>query len=362
MSDKGKVSAAQFFCVLFVCRIITLFTFIITDAAAYPAGDRGIVFAPFILAGTVCAVPVMLVIGRGEDRTLFTLTDRLSPTVTRCAALLYTAGAVWSAAMSTVRFELFMSNVMYTDAFLTPLIALMLGAAVLIAARGLEPIARMSVGVLSLIAVSLLYVGATTAGDFEAANLEPPLSGGAGTLLKEGFFAVARTSELAVLLILAPRIRGSVKKGYLTWLTLFGLTISALFTLILGVTGAYGERQMFQLYALTVLSRIGVIERLDSLICAIWVLCSLTRLAFHLYAGALYLEKCAPVKPGAKAYLLLSLPVFGLYALFSGKITRFAAVLVSGVNEAVFSVLLIGIPLAVWAADKIKQRNGRSAA
>ncbi len=362
MRDKGSVSAAQFFCVLFVSRIIALFTFIITDAAAYPAGDRGIVFLPFILAGVLCAVPVLLVLGRKEDRTLFTLTERLSPAVTKGAALIYTAGAVWSAAVSAVRFELFMSTVMYTEAFLTPLIALMLGAAVLIAARGLEPMGRMSVGVLALIAVSLAYVGATTAGEFELANLEPPLQSGVGTLLKEAFFAVARTSELATMLILAPRIHGSVKKGYLLWLALFGLTISAVFTVILGVTGAYGERQMFQLYSLTVLSRIGVIERLDSLICAIWVLCSLTRLAFHLYVGALYLEKCAPVKPGAKAYILLSLPVFGLYLLFSGKIVRFADVLRSGANEAVFSVLLIGIPLAVWAAEKIKYRKRRAAA
>ena len=356
MTGAGKISSAQFFCILFVSRLLALFTFILTGADSFPAGDRMIVFLPFFILGLFAAVPVMLVLGRKEDRTLFALTDGLSPALTRVCCVLYAGGAVWSAAVSIVRFELFMSTVMFAGAVLTGLIALLVLSAAFAAGRGIETIGRMSVAVLTLTAVSLIYVGLTTAGEFETANLEPPLQNGIWDLIKNSSSAAARTGELAALLILAPEIRGKIKKGYVFWLLAFGLTASVLFTLILGVTGAYGERQMFQLYALTVLSRIGVAERLDPLICAIWVLCSFTRLAFHLCIGAMFLRRGFPKAQGNAVYFLLGAPVFAVFLMLSGKTLSFSAVLGSGVNEIVFSVLLIGLPLAVLLANRIKRK------
>lgn len=356
MTGTQKISSTQFFCILFVCRILALFTFILTGTESFPAGDRMIVFLPFFIIGLACAVPVMLVLGKKENRTLFALTDGLSPAVTRVFCVLYACGAVWSAAVSIVRFELFMSTVMFAGAVLTGLIALMVLSAAVTARRGIQTIGRMSVAVLTLTAASLIYVGVTTAGEFETANLEPPLQNGVWDLIKNSGSAAARTGELAALLVMAPEIRGKIKKGYVFWLFAFGLTASVLFTLILGVTGAYGERQMFQLYALTVLSRIGVAERLDPLICAVWVLCSFTRLAFHLCTGAMFLRRGFPQAQGNGVYFLPGALVFAVFKLLSGKTVSFSAVLGSGVNEIVFSVLLIGLPLAVLLVNRIKHK------
>lgn len=357
MKNKGNISAFQFFCTLFVCRIIALFTFIITDQDRFPPGDRMVIVLPFILVGLLTAVPAMLVIGPMENRTIFSLTDSLSPALTRLTAALYAAGAVWSAAVSAVRFELFMSTVMFSGAALFGLIVLLLLSALLIARRGLETVARMSVAVTALLAVSLIYVIFTTAKDFDPANLSPPLQKGLLPLAENSFSAAARTSELAALFVLSPKIKGPVKKGFLFWLTIFGGTVSGIYTLILGVTGAYGERQMFQLYALTVLSKIGVIERLDSLICAIWVLCSLLRLAFYLMTGSEFLKSGFGIRNDSSVLIGLSAALLAVCAVLSPRIALFSAILGSGANEIVFSVLLIGLPLTLLTAKKIK--NGR---
>ena len=361
MTARGTVSAFQFFCTLFVCRVIALFTFIITDRERFPPGDRMAVFLPFFLMGLLAAVPVMLVIGPKEDRTVFTLTHAISPTAAKVTAALYALGAVWSAALSTVRFELFMSTVMFSGAQMLWLIVLLLASAVWIAGRGLEAIARMSVAVAALLAVSLVYVAATTAKDFDPANLELPLQNGALPLLQNGFSAAARTGELASLLVLAPRIKGGIKKGLFFWLLVFGVTGSAIYTLILGVTGAYGERQMFQLYALTVLSKIGVIERLDSLICAIWVLCSLVRLSFHLTAGARFLEGGFRIKHRAAVYCGLAAAVLAIYAALSGRIEVFAEIVGGGVNATVFTALAIILPLLITAGYLRKKAKTKRA-
>ena len=354
MTARGGISAFQFFCTVFVCRAIALFTLIITNKESFPPGDRAVLFAPLALVGTAAVIPVLLVLGKKEDRTLFALTDRLHPAVSKGAALLYTAGAVWSAGVSLTRFDLFMSTVMFSGAKLWGLILLLAASAVPVALRGRETVARMSLPVLALLAASLVYVGVTVIGEFDPADLELPLRNGVLPLFRNARSAVARTGELAALLVFAPHIRGGVKKGVFLWWLSFGVTGSLLYTLTTGVLGAYGERQMFQLYALTVLSKLGAAERLDALICAIWVLCSLVRLAFHLIVAGMFLEGGFRVHRGAPLYCGLALPVLSVYFVLSRSVTVFARVIGSGINDLIFLLLLIAAPLSVLAAVKIK--------
>ena len=255
-----------------------------------------------------------------------------------------------------------MSTVMFSGADPVLLTALLLAAAVYAARMGHEAVGRMSVPVLALIAASLIYVGVTTAGEFEAANLEAPLQNGVLPLLTNSFLALTRTGETAALLVFAPRIRGGIKKGLTLWFAAYGLTASIVFTLILGTTGAYGERQMFRLYTLTVLSRIGVFERMDALITAIWVLCALIRLAFFLQAGAVFLARgnTDGIKTGR--LIMLAVPVFAVYLILSRRVALFSAVIRSGANAVIYCLMLIVLPSAVLIADKIKHAKRRAIA
>ena len=357
MRKAETVPCFPFFCAVFVCRLIALFTFIITDSESFPAGDRSVVFLPFLLTGMLAAVPVLLVIGRKEDRTLFTLTNSVSPLFSKTAAVLYAAGAIWSEGISLTRFDLFMSTVMFSGARLWGLILLLTVCAVAVAGRGVRTTVRMSVLVLALAGLSMLYAGVTAGREFDVANLDPPLRNGVLPLFRNSFSAVARTGELAALLVYAPQVRGGVKKGVFFWFLSFGLTVSLLYTLIMGVTGAYGERQMFQLYALTVLSKIGAVERLDALICAVWVLCSLTRLSFYLLTAGRFLHAGFGLRENAGLYAPLCAAVFAVYLPLSGSVTAFSAVLRSGVNEIVFALLVPALPLTALAAAGIKNRK-----
>lgn len=361
MKGKGKISTFQFFSILFVCRMIAFFTFIITDRSEFSPENRSMLFLPYIVLGLLASVPALIIIGKKENGTVFDLTNRLSPKVTKLVSVIFAAAALWSAAVSITRFDLFMSTVMYPETELFAFILLMLAAAILIAHSGLETAGRMSVIIISTIGVSLAFVVITTVNHFKYTNLSPPLLNGVLPLIKSGFSSVTRTSELAALLVFAPKVNGSIKKGVAVWLLLLGIIISALFTLILGVTGEYGERQMFQLYALTVLSKIGVIERLDALICAIWVLCSLTRLAFYLYTSELFFEGGFKIKSRTPVFIAFSFIILAAYTCLSRSVTFFSKVLSFGINETVFTLIIIILPIIILIADRIKQRYNKSA-
>lgn len=359
MKGKGKISSFQFFSILFVCRVIAFFTFIITDRSEFSPGNRMLLFLPFIVLGLLFSVPAFIIIGKKENRTVFDITNTLSPKVTKIIAVIYTLGALWSAAVSITRFELFMSTVMYPGTELFIFIVLLLAAAIFTAEKGIETAGRMSVIIIALLGVSLTFVAITTARNFEYTNLSPPMLNGVFPLVKSGFSSVCRTSELAALLIFAPKINGKLKKGLGVWLTALGITISALFALILGVTGQYGERQMFQLYALTVLSKIGATERLDALICAIWVLCSLTRLSFYLYTSEQFFEGGFKVKNRLSVFSVFSVIVLAVYIWLSRSVSFFSKVLSFGINEILFTVILAVLPAVLILACKIKQKRNQ---
>ena len=353
MSKKGTVSASQLFCTLFVCRITSTFTFIVTDADRFSAGDRPLLFLPFFLLGLLSCVPAFLLMGKKQNGTLLERARGFSPAAAGITAAVYAAGAVWSAGIGLAQFEIFMSTVLFPGTRQLVLLGLMTASGVLIARRGLETLTRAGLPVLALTAVSLILVCVSVAKYFDAANLEPPLSGGVPSLLKEAYSAAARTGEIAALTAIAPSVKGNIRKGAAVWFAVFGLTASAVYTLGLGVTGAYGERQMFRLYALTVLSRFGVIERPDAAVCAVWVLCSLVRLAFYIYIAGLFLEQGFSLRARTPVYAALGLPILLVAVLLTSNATAFPKVIGSGVNEAVFTALAVVIPLAIPAAERI---------
>lgn len=358
MRGKGKISVFQFFSILFVCRVIAFFTFVIANRPEFSPENRMTLFLPFILLGLLMSVPALIIIGKNENGTVFDLTNRLSSKLTKLVGVIYAAGALWSAAVNLTRFELFMSTVMYPGTELLIFILIILSAAILIARTGLEAAGRMSVIIIAVLGVSLAFVAITTVKDFEYTNLNPPFLNGILPLIKSGFTSVSRTSEIAALLIFAPKINGKIKKGLGIWLAALGATISALFTLILGVTGEYGEQQMFQLYALTVLAKIGAIERLDALICAIWVLCSLMRLSFYLYTSELFFEGGFRVKKRTSVYIAFSVIILAGYVCLSKSVSFFSNVLSSGINEILFTAILAALPMVLIIADKIKLKIG----
>ncbi len=354
---KGRIGAFQLFAAAFVSRTVALVTFVIEKSADFPPGDRPLVFLPFFLFGMLGAAPMLLVTGKNGDRTLLSLADGLSPGFRRVLGALYAGAALWNAALGIARFDLFMGEVMFPEAKIFWLAALLAAAAVTAACRGTEAVARGSVAVLCLTAASILYVCLTTVGNFDVANLEPPLQNGLLPLAAAGAAGAARTGELLALGVLAPRVSGSVKKAATAGLLSFGLTVSAVYALISGVTGAYGERQTFQLYALSTLAKLGVFERLDALICAVWVLCTLLRTAFFLLIGESYFAEGFGAKRTGSFLLPGAAVTLAVAALLPNGENGLPASAAALPGTVVFLVFLVALPLGVWTAYTVKTKR-----
>ncbi len=358
MNEKNSIGAFQLCCIFFLSRVLALFTFILPESERLAAGDRPLLFLPFFVFGLLVLLPAFVLCKRKES--VFDLTDRVSPNLTRFCAVLFALGAVWSATVGLARVSLFAGTVLFEGGSLTlPMLGLT-ASTVIVAVKGRETVARAAVIVAGLLVFVFLFVLATTAKGFDVANLEPPFENGVLSFMKQGILAVTRTPELGALLLLVPNVKGNVRKNTSLWLLFFGITASASFLIITGVTGAFGERQMFQLYTLTTLSKLGAMERMDDIFAAVWVLAALIRTAFFLRLGGECVTRVLSKTSSKHIIIFLGAAAFGLCLLLSGSVVTFADVLASGGNVVMFVSFIVLLPVVVLIAEKMKQKRERN--
>lgn len=358
MTKKRKISVFQLYTVFFVCRVTALFTYISPQRTAFEPGDRLVMFIPFCLIEAAFAVPVFLVTKNGG--TLTKTARSVSPRLAKLTAVVYAAGFIWNAGISTARFELFMGTVMFSGAVILPFTALMLLACVYIATKGMETTGRCCTAVFAVLVLSLIAAAAAVAKDFDPANLTAPFADGFLSASENAFFAAARTPELSSLLFILPEVNGKVKKGFFIWAPVFGLTASAALGLIAGVTGKYGDSQMFQLYTVTVLAEFGAFKQTDDLLTGLWVLCSLFRTSFYLLVTAKTLSGAFGEKNRNAIFVISALCIFGLCAALSHSVSDFALLLSSGINEILYTTLTGIVPLLIFLISVLKKKSSSS--
>ena len=166
------------------------------------------------------------------------------------------------------------------------LCAALIAAAAFSARAGVRPILRVCPAAAVGLCGVFLLIAAATARWFDPANLPTAEEAFGARLLKNGAFAAFRSPESAALLFLWDKQKKSPLRDLLITDLLIGLTASLLFTLTAGVTGAFGQTQTFEFFALTTLAELGTVERMDDLLCAAWVFCAYLRTALYLSLSA----------------------------------------------------------------------------
>ncbi|MBR0508809.1 MAG: GerAB/ArcD/ProY family transporter [Clostridia bacterium] len=345
MKQKNRIGAAGLYTLFLISRLPPLLT-VVSPADAAELADRCVLFAPLSLLLLLAGVP-MLPFASAPSRGLLSVSKNRSKTL--CAALtgLYTFTVLWDAAAGTAQFKLFVDGVMYPDVPVLPLMLLFFAAAVFIAAKGIETTARMGAVIGVLLAATLASVLLTTLPRAEALNLEPPLQKGTLSFLKSALHAAARTGEPLALYAFTGRVAGKKRVGYALWCVGFPALGSLLFASLLSVAGKSAVNQMFSLYTLTVLSRLGPSAHPDALIAAVWVLCFLVRTAFYLQTAGAFLSQGFGIKESAPLFLILGCAVLAGSLLIGADPSVFGRITSAPVGEALFLLTMFILPVFV---------------
>lgn len=360
MRKAGHVSSYQMFAILFLCRIISLFTFMLPSTVYLPSGDRIIATVPVAVCEIVFSSVALFAVKKCDGQSIITLAKNISDFCSKTAAVVYAVCFIWFAGIGVARFELFMSTVMFANSELYVMTAILLAAAAYASVKGIEAIGRASTLLLAVIGASIAFILLSVAGEFEIINLKPILTQGLSPVFGFSFYVCTRTVELITILINAPFINGNKTKLTVSWILIFGLMTSIILLVLGGVTGEYGDDQIFPLYTLTVIAKFGIFERLDDILTGIWVMSSFIQIAFLVHTSSVCLSQGFEKIKTPGINIVCTLGVGAVYLLLSDTVTRFSEIVSTKIHEVIYIVLLIVFPCCVAAVNTIKKRrNGR---
>lgn len=359
MTSSAKISSTQLYCILFVCRTVALFTYMTPETANAETVNSVLLSVFFVLFQLIFFVPVFTVIKKDNSQGIIGTAKEASGIFAKIIAVIYCCAFIYAAGISVSRFELFVSTVMFPGAEISFFIALLLVTSLFAVFKGLQAIARSSAIILFAVSITTVFIGLSVIKEFQYTNFLPVFSSGFTPLVQSSFYSATRTMELVSIMIIAPEVTGKLRSGFVKWILIFGTVAAVLFTCIDGILGAYGEKQLFQLYALTLIAKFSIFERLDDLITGSWVLCTLLKTAFYCLIAAKCIEQGFGKKPTRLFHTGICTAVFTVFLLTSGTVVTFSKIIGSSLNSILYIAITVFIPLAVFISTKIIKKKHR---
>lgn len=360
---QNQIRGLQLFSLLFISRSVGVFTYMIRLQSSIDTGGSILVIGFYLLFSILFAIPVLIYLTKQQKTDLLTGASFVSQRFASIIGLFYAVIFLLAAIITIARFGLFAGTVLLQQSNLRIFIFALLIASVYSAAKGLEPMARTGVIFTFILLFSLIFTSASTLSEFNAANITVPQSVHLADIVKQAFVSACRNIEITALLFIAPQIKGSISKITVCHIIFFSILTAMIITVAGGVMGDYGEQQMYPLYTLSVLAKFGFLERTDDLQTGIWVVCTMLKIAFLLYASVLSANKSLQKQLHFKHYAIGGIVIFAGYLLLSANIEMLVKTITSNLMPIFFLTATVLIPLTVTFAvrrKEIKQQKEKS--
>lgn len=264
MNSKGKISAVQLFMLLSVSRLLSTLTFV--PSFGFEAGVSDYIIATLIGGALmwIACIPLFIFLKNGEEKSLVRGNKALS--------LFYCVFFLFSTVFVLLRLRLFVSSVFFNTAGNLFFTVITVAAVCYCASFSLEALGRAGSISFVLLCASLGIIFFALNGSLDINNLSPVFYYGASPVVKLALGVLVRSSEPAVIYILAPRVSGNLRKGLAVWLCAItaAITLCGLF-LMLSLSDA-ALLQAFPFHAMAELSRFSVFERMDAVFSGIWIM------------------------------------------------------------------------------------------
>lgn len=357
MTKAGTISTFQLFSILLLSRMTALFTFMLPTTGFLMSGDRILTTLPLLMLELIFGFLSVYIINKSEKKSIISAASSFSAVAGKAASIMYIICFIWFAGISVSRFELFISTVMFPNSELYLMTVILLAAAFYAALKGIEALGRASVILSVILTSSIVFIILTVIENFEYTNLTPVLTQGFSPVIRFAFYVSARAVEFITLYTAAPRVRGNIRKMTIIWTLLVSVLTAVILTVLSGVTGKYGDDQIFPLYTLTVIAKFGIFERLDDILTGLWVLSTFIQITFLLVSGVLASEQGFGCNKKITVLLIETTGIFFVYLLTSKTVTSYSEILSSPLQDLFFFTVLIVIPIGITLTGKVKRRK-----
>lgn len=330
LNSKGKISAFQFFAIVFVSRAVVSLTYI--QAVTIGNFSTEILISYFLsfLLAVLCSIPAILCINRG-----------ISIRESKFASIFYTIYCLYVCAISVSRFCYFVVSKMNTQVPLFVIMLIVFISAGYGAYLGIESLSRFGFFCAVILCIVTVVVIGFNIKNFEVLNLYPIYSNTKTDMIKSTLLFCTNTTQSVLLLLLSDKVNANPVKPYFFGI---GLSYIIMFLLLLfccGVLGSNANLQSFPIFSLFCLASVSDMSRLDILHTSFWTFAVYLKSAVLLFCCSNNLGKSRnPRTVFCFTVLGLALTAFIRYVIGMDMV-----VLSKTVGSVAFVIFVIVIPL-----------------
>ena len=358
---KSQVSAPQFFALLYLSLLGSLFMYISSPNIQIATAEALLRPVLFAIVNIVFAIPIYLLCKKGNMKEH--LQNEKKSAIYKVVAVFYGVVYFVDALMTASRFDLFASSELFPGTEMTYFIIGLVAVCVALAFCGLGALGRAST-IFTLVVISATaFASVALSKELDFLNFTPLFENGVGKFFYDSLNFTLQASEIGVIVIFYPEIKGNLKKHYILWSVLSAISFSFILFFVTGTLGAFADTQLFPTYSAVSLAEFGLFERLDALETAIWILCVVTKLT--LYIMAIVKCICFAFSKLSEKIVSISVGVIISFVLIfiSGNVMNFRFIsfnpLVMGVY--IIPVIVLPIILLIYGLMKRRKNNEKTA-
>lgn len=358
-TGTDRITVLQLFIVMMLSRIIVSLLYIPGTGKDFHVTDLvlQVVIAAVILV--ITAIPVRLLMGDTNNNGFLERCNYVSPVFGKISALLILVSLIFLALRVIMRFEIFTTTVIFPQSDIKFFLVITILACLYCVVMGLDVLGRTAEIFFTIVILSIVFILVATVNQIEFTNFTPVLYGSSKSVVKSSLYSTGVTIELIYPLILKDKVEGKKLPLVYPWIL---ITFGFIFLLEFwqaGVLGDYAETQLFPFFALTSMTNLGFLERLDAILTAAWVVCEFVKLCMYIYIGG----KCITTvftKVKRNEALCVSAIALSLITLFSQDNYNVNRILtdVNGI-VVVYITLVIVLPIILLISERLVKKNSR---
>ena len=346
-SSKGKISAFQFFTMLFLTRTLTTVTYLSSYTENIRLSDMLIQPIFRIAIGTAIMLPLYFLYKKNIDKNLLDMLSSKSKVFARVVAILYVAFFFYFTVVTIARLDIFAGTVVFPETDLTYILIFAIVLCCYGAFLGLEALGRSSVISIAFVVPALMFIMVTLIKKVDLLNLTPLFYNGVTPVVKVAIDSVGQTVEYAIIATALPRVKGNVKKGFFIWLISQTFLMAVMFFFACAVMGNFASTQLFPFHTLASLAEFSMFSRLDAVFTSVWIMCAFIKAGLLIYLQTDILTMYFGKFKRTTYIIVVGLMTIFANLLISGQIRWFTLVDNSTIKIILTGVTVVLLPMIV---------------
>ena len=338
MITKGKISAFQFYVMLFLSRTLTTVTYISSYTKNVRLSDMLVQPIFRITFGIIIMIPVYLLYRKYNDKSVIDLARERSEKVSKVISVFYVIAFFYFTVVTIARLDVFTGTVVFPETNVNFMLVFVIIFCCYGAYLGFEALGRSSVLTAVLVIPAIIFILCALTDKVDLLNLSPVFYNGVIPVIKTAIDSVGQTIEYAMIAIALPKVHGKLTKGFFVWLFSQTLLMAILFFFAGAVMGNFAGTQLFPFHTLASLAEFAMFDRLDAIFTSVWIMCAFIKASLLIFLQADILYKVFPkIKKGS--YLV----VIGIVTIITNLVIADEIERFSVVDNSIIKILVTGI-------------------